>query len=130
MQLFKSTDISKDKIIPIAQKMKKEGKRLIMIHGYIDKENNPVISYQYENQNTVEAYKVKGETILPTVSGIYDLCAAWPERELEELMGIKFEGLDITGRLFMPDTMVEGQGHILVTPLSELRKKVLGAKEE
>lgn len=130
MQLFRSTDITKDKIVPIAQKMKKEGKRLIMIQGYIDKENNPVVSYQYNNGNTVEAFKIKGEAVLPTISGIYDLCASWPERELEELMGIKFEGLDITGRLFMPDTMVGGQGHILVTPLSELRKKVLGAKEE
>lgn len=130
MQEFKKFPLSKNEIVRTAEKMKKEGRRLIMIHGYVDKQGQNVISYQYEVDNCIESYEITGESEFPTISGIYDLAAAWPEKELEELMGVKFEGLELKGRLFMPDTMVEGQGHILVTPLSELRQKVIGAKEE
>ena len=40
-------------------------------------------------------------------------------------MGLEFEGLDTSKRLFLPEDMLEtqGKGHILVTPLSELREK-------
>jgi hypothetical protein len=103
---------------------------LLMIHGFVDKEGVNVINYQYEVGNCVESYTIKGESVLPTISHIYDLAAAWPEEELFELMGIKFEGLNMRGRLFLPDTMLEGQGQIIVTSLSELREKALGKKEE
>ena len=56
-------------------------------------------------------------------SPIYDLAAAWPEREINELIGVTFEGLDCSERLFLPDNMAEEmKGQILVTPLEELRK--------
>ena len=44
---------------------------------------------------------------------------------VHELMGLEFEGLDTSKRLFLPEDMLEtqGKGHILVTPLSELRAK-------
>jgi NADH:ubiquinone oxidoreductase subunit C len=130
MQEFKSFEIKKDEIVPLAERMKKNGNRLLMIHGFVDKEGVNVINYQYEVGNCVESYTIKGESVLPTISHIYDLAAAWPEEELFELMGIKFEGLNMRGRLFLPDTMLEGQGQIIVTPLSELREKALGKKEE
>ena len=79
-----------------------------------------------------ERYQTVGEMKLPTISEIYDTAASWPERELNELFGVEFEGLDMSKRLFLPEDMLEeqGKGQIMVTPLSELvdnRKKV---KEE
>ena len=40
-------------------------------------------------------------------------------------MGIDFEGLDTSRRLFLPENMLEtqGKGQILVMPLSELVEK-------
>ena len=60
----------------------------------------------------------------------YDTAATWPERELNELFGINFEGLDTSKRLFLPEDMLEtqGRGQIMVTPLSELVEK--NRKEE
>ena len=130
MQGFKSYEIKKQEILSIAQKMKKEGRRLVMIHGYIDKEGKNVITYQYEVGDCVESYFITDETKLPSISGIYDLAAAWPEEELYELMGITFEGLEMRGRLFLPDTMLEGQGQIVETPLKELVEKAQGKKED
>lgn len=129
MQEFKSIEIKKDDILPLAEKMKGVGHRLIMIHGYFDKEGQSIVNYQYEIGNCIESYYVKGKNELPSISHIYDHSASWPEEELFELMGIKFEGLNMRGRLFLPDTMLEGQGHIMVTPLSELREKVLGKED-
>ncbi|SHE42656.1 MULTISPECIES: NADH-quinone oxidoreductase subunit C [Caloramator] len=125
MQEFKSFEIKKEEIVPLAKKMKENGHRLVMIHGFVDKEGKHVVNYQYEVGNCIESYTVKGEDTLPSISEIYDVAASWPEEELYELMGVKFEGLNMRGRLFLPDTMLEGQGHILVTPLDELRKKTL-----
>ena len=53
------------------------------------------------------------------------MAAIWPERELNELLGIQFEGLDTSQRLFLPEDMLEtqGRGQIMVTPLSELVEK-------
>ena len=50
-------------------------------------------------------------------------------------MGINFEGLDTSKRLFLPENLLEtqGKGQILVTPLSELvekRDEMLGEKKE
>ena len=53
------------------------------------------------------------------------------ERELNELLGIEFEGLDMSKRLFLPEDMLEteGKGQIFVMPLSELREKNAGKEE-
>ena len=60
-----------------------------------------------------------------SVGEIYDTAATWPERELNELFAIEFEGLDVSQRLFLPEDMLEtqGKGQIMVMPLSELRQK-------
>jgi NADH:ubiquinone oxidoreductase subunit C len=63
---------------------------------------------------------VEGERIVPSIVDIYDLGAEWAEREIMELMDIVFEGLDTSKRLFLPENMINGQGHIIVTPMDKL----------
>ena len=65
---------------------------------------------------------MRGESVLPSIEPVYDLAAQWAEREITELIGVTFEGLDTSKRLFMPDNLLEGNGQILVMPLAELRK--------
>ena len=122
MQTNKKTMITKDQIVPVAKKMREDGVQLIMIHGYIDNDGTPVISYEYSMGPMVDSYEVRGEEVLPSIEAVYDLAAQWPEREITELIGVTFEGLDTSKRLFMPDNLLEGNGQILVLPLSELRK--------
>ena len=68
---------------------------------------------------------------VPSVGEIYDTAATWPERELNELFGITFEGLDVSQRLFLPEDMLEtqGKGQIMVTPLKELVEKNVKKEE-
>jgi NADH:ubiquinone oxidoreductase subunit C len=123
MQENRKFEITKEEILTVAERMKKEGRALLMIHGFADKEGNSVVSYDYDLGVCVESYEIRGEQVLPSISGVYDQAAAWPERELHELLGLEFENLDTSKRLFMPENLLDGQGQILVTPLSELREK-------
>ena len=122
MQTNKKTMITKEQIVPIAEKMRADGVQLIMIHGYLDDAGLPVISYEYSLGPVVDSYEVRGERVLPSIEKVYDLAAQWAEREISELIDVTFEGLDTSKRLFMPDNLLEGNGQILVTPLAELRK--------
>lgn len=122
MQTNKKTMITKDQIVPVAEKMRAESVQLIMIHGYLDNDGTPVISYEYSMGPMVDSYEVRGESVLPSIEPVYDLAAQWAEREITELIGVTFEGLDTSKRLFMPDNLLEGNGQILVMPLAELRK--------
>lgn len=122
MQTNKKTMITKDQIVPIAEKMRADGVQLIMIHGYLDDDGLPVISYEYSMGPMVDSYEVRGERVLPSIEKVYDLAAQWAEREICELIDVEFEGLDTSKRLFMPDNLLEGNGQILVTSLSELRR--------
>ena len=128
MQEYKRIDIGKDQIVPVAERMRKAGVYLVMIHAFIDKEGRMDISWDYAVDPAVESYHVVGETKVPSIGEIYDTAATWPERELNELFGIEFEGLDVSQRLFLPEDMLEtqGKGQIMVTPLSELVEKNLG----
>ena len=130
MQEYKKIAITKDDVIPTAKKMRENGIALAMIHGFINDEGKPNISYEYEVGNGIESYTVDGEESLPSIAGIYDLAAEWPEREIMELMEVTFEGLDTSKRLFMPDTMLDGQGQILVTPMDDLIERTQGKKGE
>ena len=125
MQEYRKIVISKDQIVPIAEKMRKEGRLLVMIHGFINEEGLMDVSWDYAVDPVVESYHVIGETTLPSIESIYDVAAAWPERELNELFALEFEGLDTSLRLFLPEDMLEtqGKGQIMVMPLSELREK-------
>ena len=122
MQTYKKTMITKDQVLPLAEKMKADGVFLTMIHGYIDDDGAPVISYEYDFGPMIDSYEVRGEKVLPSIEPIYDLQAQWAEREISELIDVTFEGLDTSKRLFMPDNLLEGNGQILVTPLKDLRK--------
>lgn len=130
MQEYKKIEITKDEIVPIAEKMRAEGIALAMIHGFINDDGKPNVSYEYEVGSGIESYTVDGESVLPSISSIYDLGAEWAERELCELMEITFEGLDTSKRLFMPDNMLDGQGQIIVTPMDELIDRAHGKKGE
>ena len=122
MQTNKKTMITKDQIVPIAEKMRQDGVQLIMIHGYLEDDGTPVISYEYSMGPMVDSYEVRGERVLPSIEKVYDLAAQWAEREICELIDVEFEGLDTSKRLFMPDNLLEGKGQILVTSLQELRR--------
>ena len=102
MQEYKKIIIGKDEIIPVAERMRKEGRYLVMIHAFFNKDGEADISYDYAVDPAVESYHVIGE----------------------------FEGLDVSKRLFLPEDMLEtqGKGQILVMPLKELVDKNL--KEE
>ena len=128
MQEYKRIDISKDQVVPVAERMRKEGRYLVMIHGFINNDGQMAVSYDYAVDPAIESYHVVGETVLPSIGAIYDTAATWPERELNELFAVEFEGLDTSKRLFLPEDMLEtqGKGQIMVTPLSELVEKNLG----
>ena len=130
MQEYKRIEISKDQVVPIAEKMRKAGVGLVMIHGFLNEEGQMDVSWDYSVEPVVESYHVVGEMTLPSIGEIYDVAATWPERELNEIFGVEFEGLDMSKRLFLPETMLEteGKGQIMVVPLSELRAKNI--KEE
>lgn len=116
------SDISKNMIPEIAKKMKGNGCSLVVIAGYADKEGKPVVAYSYDVDGEVKTYKCTGEWNVPSLTGIYGTAAEWFEEEISELMGMEFEGLNKTGRLFLPEEF-DGSGQIIVSPLSELNKK-------
>lgn len=125
MQEYKQIPITKEDVVPTALRMKHDGRFLVMIHGYLLKDGTQHVSWDYAVDPAVESYYIEGETALPSISDIYDEAARWPEVELHELLGLEFEGLDTSRRLFLPEDMLEtqGKGQILVEPLSELREK-------
>ena len=123
MQTNEVISITKDQVVPTAEKMRAEGRLLVMVHGHIENDGTPVVSYDYDDGANVLSYEVRGESTLPTISEIYATAASWPEREINELMPISFEGLDCSKRLFLPDNMVEGKGQITITSIKELREK-------
>lgn len=129
MQPYEKIQITKEEVLPVAEKMRAEGIPLAMIHAFVDDAGVPNVSYEYQKDPSILSYTVEGERVLPTISGIYDLAAEWPEREIMELLPITFEGVDTSKRLFMPDNMLDGQGQILVTPMEKL-KKITGLGEE
>ena len=99
--------------------------------AFLNEEGQMDVSYEYSVEPVIESYHVVGEMSIPSISEIYDQAAAWPERELNELFSVEFEGLDMSKRLFLPEDMLEtqGRGHIMVTPLSELVEKNIRKEE-
>ena len=130
MQIYKKINITKAEVVPVAREMREKNVHLAMIHAFIDKDGKGSVSYEYDVDGEIHSYTVAGENVLPDISPIYDLGAEWPEREIMELMDITFEGLDTSKRLFMPDSMLSGQGHILVTPIEDLIKETHKTAEE
>lgn len=123
MQTNEKIQITPEEIVPTAEKMRAENRLLIMIHGHMEKDGTPVVSYDYDDGANVLSYEVRGHATVPTISHIYDVAAQWAERDVAELVPITFEGLDCSQRLFMPDNLLSGQGQITVTPLNVLREE-------
>ncbi len=123
MQTNEVIQITKDEVVPTALKMREEKRLLVMIHGHVEKDGTPVVSYDYDDGANILSYEVRGEQSIPTISEIYSTAASWAEREINELMGVCFEGLDQSQRLFLPDNMLEGKGQIIVTPIKELKER-------
>lgn len=132
MQEYRAIPIARDEIRPLAERMKKAGRSLVMIHAWFNRDEQIVVSWDYAVDPAVESYQLVGEPKLPSIGDVYDSAAIWPERELNELFGLDFEGLDCSKRLFLPEDMLEtqGRGQIMVTPLSELVKNRNGEGEE
>jgi len=130
MQDYQVIPITAADVVPTAEQMRAAGRMLIMIHGYVNKDGQKVVSYEYATDKGIASYSVTGADALPTISAIYSTAAEWPERELNELIGVEFTGLDTSVRLFLPDNLLEGNGQIMVTPLEELRAKNVEAKEK
>lgn len=129
MQEYRVINITREQILPVAGRMRGLGIALAMIHGHIDDDGQPVISYEYEIGTGIESYRIVGEKSIPSISTVYDAAAEWPEREIMELMDVTFEGLDASKRLFMPESMVSGQGHIIVTPMDKLIDQAHGKED-
>ena len=125
MQEYKQIQITKEEIVPTALRMRHDGRQLVMIHAFWQTDGQLRISWDYAVDPAVESYYVLGEQSVPRVAEVYDEAARWPELELNELLGIDFEGLDTSKRLFLPENLLEtqGKGQILVTPMSELVAK-------
>ena len=66
MQEYKRIDISKDQVVPVAERMRKEGRYLVMIHGFINNDGQMDVSYDYAVDPAIESYHVVGETVLPS----------------------------------------------------------------
>ena len=114
-------EIQKKEILSKVQEVRDKGGRLVAINGYVDNEKNNVVVYTLDYDDFRKQYKVKGESILPTVTNIHK-GAQWFEEEIQEMMPLKFEGLIFSGRLFLPEEFKDGEGQILIMPLSELKK--------
>jgi Ni,Fe-hydrogenase III component G len=114
-------EIRKEEIVDVSRRMKEKGCPIVVIAGYVDKEERPVIAYSYDVDGNIETYSCIGESTLPSITPIYGAASQWFEEEITELMQVEFDGLEKKGRLFLPEEF-DGSGQIIVTPMSELRK--------
>lgn len=122
MHDFDGVEVTKEEIINVAKNMFSEKRRLLIINGYINEEGQNVIAYNFDLGGPVRTYLLKGESRVASITSVYGGSARWCEEEIEEMMNVKFEGLDRSGRLFLPDEFKDGEGQILVMPLEELKK--------
>lgn len=121
MHKFDGIFTTKEELIPLAKRMLEEKRRLVIINGYIDKEGNNVVAYNFDIDGDIKTYLCKGYNSLPSITTVYGGSAQWCEEEITEMMPIEFEGLEKSGRLFLPEDF-DGSGQILVMPLSDLKK--------
>jgi Ni,Fe-hydrogenase III component G len=121
MHKFDAEYVTKEQLLPLVQRMLEEKRRLVIMNGYVDKEGNNVIAYNFDFDGDIKTYLCKGYSSIPSITPIYSASAQWCEEEITEMMPIEFEGLTKSGRLFLPEEF-DGTGQILVMPLSELKK--------
>lgn len=122
MHDFDGVEVKKENLINVAKEMFKDKRRLLIINGYINEEGQNVIAYNFDLGGPVRTYLLKDESEVPSITSVYGGSARWCEEEIEEMMMVKFQGLDRSGRLFLPEEFKDGEGQILVMPLEELKK--------
>ena len=115
-------EIKIEELIPLAEKFLKEERRLVIMNGYVDVNGENVIAYNFDIDGHIRTYLLKGEKVVPSLTPLFAGSAQWCEEEICEMMEMKFEGLEKSGRLFLPEDF-DGTGQILVIPLNELREK-------
>ena len=59
MQEYRRIDITRDQIVPIAERMRKSGRYLVMIHAFIDKDGQMDISYDYAVDPAIEPHSFR-----------------------------------------------------------------------
>ena len=57
MQEYRRIDITRDQIVPIAERMRKSGRYLVMIHAFIDKDGQMDNSYDYAVDPAIESLR-------------------------------------------------------------------------
>ena len=114
-------EISKENLLTIVKNIRDKGGRLVAINGYVNKEKTNIVVYTLEYDDVREQYRIVGEDTIPTLTNIYK-GAQWFEEEIQEMMPVKFDGLEFSGRLFLPDEFKNGEGQILIMTLEELKK--------
>ncbi|MDU3721611.1 MAG: NADH-quinone oxidoreductase subunit C [Clostridium celatum] len=114
-------EISKENILTIVKNIRDKGGRLVAINGYVNKEKTNIVVYTLEYDDVREQYRIVGEDTIPTLTNIYK-GAQWFEEEIQEMMPVKFDGLEFSGRLFLPEEFKNGEGQILIMTLEELKK--------
>lgn len=114
-------EISKENILTIVKNIRDKGGRLVAINGYVNKEKTNIVVYTLEYDDVRGQYRIIGEDRIPTLTNIYK-GAQWFEEEIQEMMPVKFDGLEFSGRLFLPEEFKNGEGQILIMTLEELKK--------
>lgn len=115
-------NITLEEVIPTSQKLFTEKRRLVIMNGYIDEQGEYCIAYNYDVDGDLVTYLCKSDKPnFKSITSIYGGSAQWCEEEICEMMPVSFDGLEKSGRLFLPDDF-DGSGQILVLPLSELKK--------
>lgn len=115
-------ELKKDELLKFAKEMIERKHRLVIMNGYVDTEGKNVIAYNFDVNGKLTTYTLRGESTVPSITGIYGGAAQWCEEEICEMLPIKFEGLEKFDRLFLPEEF-NGKGQILVMPINELKKR-------
>lgn len=114
--------ITPEEIVSTAKKLFDEKRRLVIMNGYVDEEGKYCTAYNYDIDGDIVTYLCKNDLpAFESITPIYGGSAQWCEEEICEMMPVSFDGLEKSGRLFLPDDF-DGSGQILVLPLSELKK--------
>jgi Ni,Fe-hydrogenase III component G len=111
----------KEAILSKVKNVREKDGRLVAINGYVDGEGKNVVVYTLEYDDIREHLHIKDVNELPTITTVYN-GAQWFEEEIQEMMPVKFQGLNASNRLFLPEEFKDGEGQILIMPLDELKK--------
>ena len=125
MQTNEKIQITPEEIVPTAEKMRAENRLLIMIHGHMENDGTPVVSYDYDDGANVLSFEVRGHATVPTISHIYDAAAqgdAAAGRIIDEYIDYLACGVASLVNIFQPEVLCVGggpsaQGETLLAPV-------------